>query len=309
MPTLSTVGLIGVGTMGGRILERLLAAGYAVVARDISPQAERRAAQAGAVVASSPAEVARQAGIVLLSLPMPADVDRAVAAENGLLAGAQAGSLIVDLSTVDPETTKRNAALAAARGVGYLDAPVLGRPPACGRWTLPVGGAAADLERARPVLEVLASRLIHVGPSGWGNIVKLLNNMMFSAINAVTAEVLALCAALGMDPQVFVSTVADSGAATVSNLFRELGPKILNRDFTPAFSLGLLHKDVHLALEMAAAARVPTIITPATAILLEMARARGYEAEDSSAVVKVLEALTGREVRPHAAGQRAEAQR
>lgn len=307
MPTRSTVGLIGVGTMGGRILERLLAAGYAVIARDISPQAEHRAAQAGAVVASSPAEVARRTGIVLLSLPLPADVDQAVAGEDGILAGAQAGSLIVDLSTVDPETTRRNAALAAAHGVGYLDAPVLGRPPACGRWTLPIGGAAADLERARPVLEVLASRLIHVGPSGWGNIVKLLNNMMFSAINAVTAEVLALCAALGMDPQVFVSTVADSGAATVSNLFRELGPKILARDFTPTFSLGLLHKDVRLALEMAAAARAPTIITPATAVLLEMARARGYDAEDSSAVVKVLEALTGREVRPQAAGPQAEA--
>ncbi|MDQ7849250.1 MAG: NAD(P)-dependent oxidoreductase [Armatimonadota bacterium] len=299
MPARSAVGLIGVGTMGSRMLERLIAAGYTVVARDISPQAESRAAQAGALVAASPAAVARQAGIVLLSLPMPADVDRVVAAEDGILAGAPEGSLIVDLSTVDPETTRRNAARAAQRGVGYLDAPVLGRPPACGRWTLPVGGAATDLERARPVLEVLASRLIHVGPSGWGNIVKLLNNMMFSAINAVTAEVLAVCAALGMDPQVFLSTVADSGAATVSNLFRELGPKILSRDFTPAFSLGLLHKDVRLALEMAAAARAPTIVTPATAVLLEMARARGYEAEDSSAVVKVLEALSGREVRPH----------
>ncbi len=294
--------------MGSRILERLLAAGHAVVARDIEPQAERRAARAGAAVASSPAEVARQAGIVLLSLPMPADVDRVVAAEDGILVGAQAGSLIVDLSTVDPETTRRNAARAAEHDVGYLDAPVLGRPQSCGRWTLPVGGSAADLERARPVLEVLASRLIHVGPSGWGNIVKLLNNMMFSAINAVTAEVLAVCTALGMDPQVFVSAVADSGAATVSNLFRELGPKILSRDFTPAFSLGLLHKDVRLALEMAAAARAPTIVTPVTAVLLEMARARGYEAEDSSAVVKVLEALTGREVRPHAAAQRAEGQ-
>jgi len=298
MSTPQTVGLIGVGTMGSRMLQRLQETGHTVVARDSAPEAERRAAAAGAAIAASPLEVARRAQIVLLSLPLPADVEKVVAAEDGVLAGAQPGTVIVDLSTVDPETTRRNAARAAARGVGYLDAPVLGRPPACGRWTLPVGGAAADLERVRPILEVLAARLIHVGPHGWGNVVKLLNNMMFSAINAVTAEVLAVCAAVGMDPQVFVNAVAESGAATVSNLFRELGPKILSRDFSPAFSVDLLHKDVRLALAMAADARAPTVITPATAVLLEMARAKGYGAEDSGAVVKVLEALTGREVHP-----------
>jgi 3-hydroxyisobutyrate dehydrogenase-like beta-hydroxyacid dehydrogenase len=286
--------------MGSRVLVRLLESGYAVVARDIAPGAQRRAAQAGAAIAGSPADVARQANCVLLSLPMPADVDQVVAAEDGLLTTARPGSIIVDLSTVDPDTTRRNATRAVARGIGYLDAPVLGRPPGCGNWTLPVGGAASDLERARPVLEVLATRVIHVGPSGSGSIVKLLNNMMFSVINAVTAEVLAVCAALGMDPQVFVSTVADSGAATVSNLFRELGPKILARDFSPAFSIDLLHKDMRLALEMASAVKAPTLITPASTVLIEMARARGYGAEDTAAVVKVFEALTAAEVRPRA---------
>jgi 3-hydroxyisobutyrate dehydrogenase-like beta-hydroxyacid dehydrogenase len=141
------------------------------------------------------------------------------------------------------------------------------------------------------VLELLATRIIHVGMSGAGNTVKLLNNLMFSAINAVTAEVLAICAACGMDAQVFVQTVADSGAATVSNLFRELGPKILARDFSPAFSIDLLHKDVRLGLEMASRARVPTIISTAGAVLIEMARARGLGPEDTGAVVKVFEAL------------------
>lgn len=285
------VGLVGVGTMGSRILARLIESGHSVVARDIAPEAEHRAAQAGATVAGSPAEVARRASLILLSLPMPADVDQVVGGDDGLLAGAQPGAIIVDLSTVDPDTTRRNAARAAARAVGYLDAPVLGRPPGCGRWTLPVGGEASQLERARPVLQTLAARVIHVGSSGAGNVVKLLNNMMFSAINAVTAEVLAVCAALGMDPHVFVSAVADSGAATVSNLFRELGPKILARDFSPAFSIDLLHKDVRLALEMASRAKAPTVITPAGLVLIEMARARGHGAEDTGAVVKVFEAL------------------
>lgn len=293
------VGLVGVGTMGSRILARLIESGHSVVARDIAPEAEHRAAQAGATVAGSPAEVARRASLILLSLPMPADVDQVVGGDDGLLAGAQPGAIIVDLSTVDPDTTRRNAARAAARDVGYLDAPVLGRPPGCGRWTLPVGGEASQLERARPVLQTLAARVIHVGSSGAGNVVKLLNNMMFSAINAVTAEVLAVCAALGMDPHVFVSAVADSGAATVSNLFRELGPKILARDFSPAFSIDLLHKDVRLALEMASRAKAPTVITPAGLVLIEMARARGHGAEDTGAVVKVFEALRTGETEPH----------
>jgi 3-hydroxyisobutyrate dehydrogenase-like beta-hydroxyacid dehydrogenase len=291
MTDLATVGLIGAGTMGGRVLTRLIESGCRVVVRDIAPEAARRASENGGEVVTSPAEVARRAELVLMSLPMPADVQTVVTGDEGLLTASREGMVIVDLSTVDPQTTRHNAAEAAGRGVGYLDAPVLGRPAGCGRWTLPVGGGEGHLARARPVLELLATRIIHVGMSGAGNTVKLLNNLMFSAINAVTAEVLAICAACGMDAQVFVQTVADSGAATVSNLFRELGPKILARDFSPAFSIDLLHKDVRLGLEMASRARVPTIISTAGAVLIEMARARGLGPEDTGAVVKVFEAL------------------
>ncbi|MDR7486865.1 MAG: NAD(P)-dependent oxidoreductase [Armatimonadota bacterium] len=293
MAETQTVGLVGVGTMGSRILARLAEAGYRVVARDIAPEAERRAAAAGAQVVGSPAEIGHRARIVLLSLPFPSDVADVVSGAHGLLTALPAGAVIADLSTVDPGTSRTQAALAEARGVEYLDAPVLGRPPGCGRWTLPVGGSAQALEAARPVLSVLATRVVHVGPPGSGNIVKLLNNLMFGAINAVTAEVLAICAAAGLDPQVFVTTVAESGAATVSNLFRELAPKIVGRDFSPAFTLDLLDKDVRLGMDLAADARVPTVIAPAVALVVALARAQGLGAEDTGAVVKVFERLTG----------------
>jgi 3-hydroxyisobutyrate dehydrogenase-like beta-hydroxyacid dehydrogenase len=296
-----TVGLVGAGTMGSRMLTRLAERGYSVVARDIAPEAERRAAQAGAAIARSPAEVARRAPTILLSLPMPADVEAVVTAGEGVLDGARPGSVIVDLSTIDPDTTRRCAQHAGDQGVGYLDAPVLGRPPGVGKWTLPVGGESRDLERVRPVLEALAARVVHVGPSGSGHIVKLLNNLMFAAINATTTEVLAICEGVGLDPQVFFNTVVDSGAATVSNLFRELGPKILARDFAPAFSLTLLRKDVRLGAEMASRAMVPTVIAPACGVLIEMALAGGMGAEDTGALVKVFEGLSSREVRPHTA--------
>ena len=135
--------------------------------------------------------------------------------------------------------------------MGYLDCPVLGRPQGCGKWTLPTGGDERHLEVARPILQHLAARILPVGPSGHGNVVKLLNNLMFGAINAITAEVFALSRKLGMEPKVLFGTIAESGAATVSNLFRELGPKILADDFSPLFSIDNLHKDMRLGIEMA----------------------------------------------------------
>lgn len=291
------VGLVGVGTMGSRMATALVGAGHTVLARDIDPAAERRAAEIGAQLLGSPRAVAEGAEVVLLSLPMPADVASVVAGPDGLLAGATAGQVIVDLSTVDPGSTREMAAAAREEGVGYLDAPVLGRPQGCGNWTLPVGGDEESLAKARPVLEKLARRVVLVGPSGHGNVVKLLNNLMFGAINSVTVEVMALCAKVGMPPKVFVDLVTESGAATVSNLFKEVGPKVLNRDFTPLFGIGLLHKDNALALAMAKEAGVPMVLSSATQLLNEMALAKGLGKEDTAAVVKVYEDLLNLEVK------------
>lgn len=285
------IGLVGVGTMGSRMAGKLVEGGFEVVARDVAPAAEQRARELGAKVVGNPAAVAREADVVLLSLPMPADVAAVVAGENGLLAAAKSGQVIVDLSTVDPMSTQKMAALAWEKSVGYLDAPVLGRPQGCGNWTLPVGGDEASLEKARPALEKVARRIALVGPSGSGNIVKLLNNLMFGAINAVTAEIMALSAKAGMPPKVLFDLIADSGAATVSNLFRELGPKMLQRDYSPLFMIDLLHKDNMLALEMAKEFKAPLPLSTATQLLNEMARAKALGAEDTSALVKVYEDL------------------
>jgi len=287
------VGIVGAGTMGGRMAAKWVETGFQVVGRDIAPAAEQRLRDLGAKVAGTPAEVAAECDLVVLSLPMPADVASVVAGADGLLATAKAGTVIVDMSTVDPMSTQRMAALAAAKAVGYLDAPVLGRPQGCGNWTLPVGGDEAALEKARPVLERVAKRVQLVGPSGSGNIVKLLNNLMFGAINAVTAEVMALCAKVGMEPAVMFNLIADSGAATVSNLFRELGPKMLRRDYSPLFAIDLLYKDNMLALDMARAYKAPLPLSVSTQTLNEMARAAGLGTEDTSALVKVYEGIYG----------------
>lgn len=290
------VGLIGVGTMGSQMARNLVAAGFEVCARDVDPEAEERARRLGAAVVDSPAEVARASDVILLSLPGPADVALVVNGEGGLLSAARYGQVIVDLSTVDPFSTQANASRARQQGVGYLDAPVLGRPQSCGKWTLPVGGQQEDLERCRDVLSVLAKKVIHVGPSGHGNIVKLLNNMMFGAINAVTAEIMTICRKAGMNPRVLYDTIAQSGAASVSNLFIELGPKMLNRDFSPLFTIDLLHKDLDLAITMARQLGVPLLVATSNQLVNQLARCKGIGAEDTSAVVRVYEDFIGARV-------------
>lgn len=290
------VGVIGLGTMGGRMVSALLRAGHHVVAYDVSADALRRAVAEGASAATSSGEVGASARVVLLSLPAPAHVEAAVAGDDGLLAHPSDGLVIVDTTTVDPGTTRRLAERATAVGVGYLDAPVLGRPESCGHWTFPVGGDGAALEMVRPVLAVLGRSVVHVGESGAGNAVKLLNNLMFGAINAITAEVMAACKLVGVSPRTFYETVANSEAATVSPLFRALGPKMLDGDYAPVFTVDLMHKDIALAMTMLDETHASLIVASAVLALTSLARGAGHGAEDSSAVVKVYETLLGVEV-------------
>ncbi|MBA7493578.1 3-hydroxyisobutyrate dehydrogenase [subsurface metagenome] len=291
------VGIIGLGIMGFKMAEKLINAGYTVFARDIDEMAEKRARKLGAKVVNSPKEVGEYAEVILLSLPTPSNVKEVVLGDNGILTNSKDNRVIIDLSTVDPFSTQQNAEKAKKVGVGYIDAPVLGRPQKCGNWTLPVGGDKKDLEKARKVLEVLAAKIIYIGPSGYGDIVKLLNNMMLGAINSITAEILAICTKLGMSPKVLYETIANSGAASVSNLFKEVGSKILNRDFEPLFAIDLLHKDMSLGIQMAKQISVPLFVSEANQRLNEMARLMGLGREDTGSVIKVYEKFLNIEVK------------
>ncbi|MBC8449797.1 MAG: NAD(P)-dependent oxidoreductase [Chloroflexi bacterium] len=277
--------------MGILVASTLVKAGYRVVAYDVNPHALQRAQDLGAVPVGHPQNVAEQTETILLVLPGPPQVEAVVTGDHGLLARAQSGQVIVDMSTVDPATTRRMGARAEEVGVPYLDAPILGRPSALGRWVLPVGGDSAIVARCRPLLEVLARKVIHVGPLGAGNTLKLLNALMFSAINAMTAEMMAISMKAGLSPKVLFETIAASQAATVSGLFKEVGSKIIARDFTPIFPIDLLCKDNRLAIAMARACDAPPVLANTVQVLNELASARGLGAEDTSALVKVYEAL------------------
>lgn len=290
------IGLVGFGIMGTAMAPRLIDAGYEVTVFDTSRAAMDRARGVGCATAETPSGIARQARITIVSLPRPEHVVQVVrVGDDCLLSAAREGSVIVDTSTVDPATSQQNAAAARLVHVGYLDAPVLGRPAGVGGWTLPIGGEAGDIETATPVLKTFAARVVHVGPSGRGNVIKLLNNLMFGAINAVTCEVFAAAERLGVEQALLFDTIADSGAATVSNLFRELGPKIVEREFAPNFSVDNLEKDIGLGLAMARASGSKLEVSEAVQRLNRQAQAAGLGSEDSAAVVKIIDrdATTG----------------
>jgi 3-hydroxyisobutyrate dehydrogenase len=283
----ASLGVVGLGAMGLPIVQALADAGP-VVAHDASPEARARADATEARVVSSLEEVARSCNTVVLSLPSAAVVSEVV----GVLAPAAPGLLLLDTSTVGPDDARRLHEQARALGSTYLDTPVLGRPASVGSWTLPMGGPASALAAVADALGPIG-RVVHVGDVGAAATLKVANNLMFSAINAVTAEALVLATAAGLDPGVFVDTVAGSGAATVSGLFRSIAPRAVDGDFDPTFALDLVRKDNALAVDLAASLGLSLEVGAAALSMHERAVASGHGSEDSVAVLKVLEEESG----------------
>jgi 3-hydroxyisobutyrate dehydrogenase-like beta-hydroxyacid dehydrogenase len=269
----------------------LAAAGHEVGAYDLQP--ERRAAVTGTPVAvhTSIGAVADGVDAVILSLPSDS-ADLAVCAEL-----QTAGVLVLDTSTVDPSTSRTCADLIG--GDRFCDCPILGRPDKVGRWTIPAGGREATVAVAATLLAPVAARVVRVGDVGAAATLKVVNNMMLSVINAVTAEALVLARASGLDPTTFVDIISDSGAATVSGLFRDVAPRAVRGDYTPAFTLDLLAKDAGLALDLAAAHGVPLDLVEASQRLNRAGLAAGASGLDTIAVVKALEQRTGLRVAEH----------
>ena len=290
-----TVAFIGLGTMGTLMSRRLAGAGHPLRAFDLDGAAlARGAAEEGAEAAESPRSAATGADVVVLSLPSPRAVEEVVCGEDGVLAGLESGRAIVDMSTIDPATSRRVHAAAAERGCPVLDAPVSGGPTKAetGTLTIMVGGDEAVLERCRPVLARLGTNIIRVGPPGSGQVAKLCNNMLLGVILGGIAETFATGVKAGVDARVLHEVVcASTGGSTVLESWVPL--TTLKDDYTPRFSLDLLHKDVSLFAQTADLEGVPVPIAAATEQMIKAARCRGLGALDMTAVVKLYEELAG----------------
>ncbi len=277
------VGIVGTGTMGRAVAAKLVENGVPVSGYDVSPACVSKAMAAGIGMCASLAELAGRSDWIILFLPGPVEIAECVGARTGLLSVLPAGAIIIDMCTSSPENTGAMEAAARAAGVHYLDAPVLGRPASVGKWALPVGGDAAALEEVRVLLNFIATHVVHMGGPGAGHKVKLLNQLMFGAINGMTAEMMALAEKVGIAPAKLYEIITASQAGTVSNLFRELGGRVSEERYTdPTFTVSLLRKDVRLGVEMAQAAGAALVLGRTIDFLNEASCAQGYGAEDTA---------------------------
>ena len=290
------VGFIGLGVMGSRMATTLARAGHAMSVYDIDGEKTRAVAAAGPAAADSPRAVVERSEVVFTSLPWPATVKEVYLGPGGVVEAARPGTILIDTSTVDPETTRAVHAVAATRGVQYLDAPISGgfREAENGTLVIIVGGDGDAFERARPVLTALGT-VHHAGPSGAGNIVKLVNNVMSMGNMLVAAEVFVLGVKAGMDPKTLFEILR--GSAGRSYHFERRLPNILARNFAPGFTVDLARKDLGLAVDMARSNNVPV---PATSLLHQLynaSSAMGEGKNDFASIVKLFESWAGTEVR------------
>ena len=288
------VGFVGLGRMGRGMASNLRRKQVSLRVHDIAEAPLAALEELGAERAGSLAGAARGVGAVLTMLPGPREVHEAVLGEDGLLANLEPGGLLMDMSTVDPATTDAMAAACAARGVGFVDAPVgrLAEHADRGESLFMVGAGDTDFARVRPLLEAMGSTVHHCGPPGAGTRTKLVNNHLAILLCTLNAEALSLTAAFGLDLERTLA-VLHGTTATNGQLKVNWANKVLSGDTEAGFAIDLAHKDLTLILEAANAARVPLPVAAAGRETLSSARARGYGRQDFSALLDAQCALAG----------------
>ena len=293
------VGFIGLGTMGGPMATNLAKAGKAPVVYDASAAATAALGrEAGVTVAKSAADVAAQSAVVFTALPNDAIVREVYLGANGIMAGANAGLITCDCSTVSPEATEGLAKTLASKGITHMDTPMLGSQPQAvsGEIFFIVGGDRSKLAAIEPYLDVMGKLHMYVGPSATGNRVKLLHNGLAAVTSVAVAEALATCVQAGVDRDVFYEVVRKGGGMAYGTYFERRAKRIFDGDFSPTFMAELMLKDAGLALELAKTAKVPTPILEETKRTFEEAVANGWGKEDFSAVTHVIEKRIGRKL-------------
>jgi 3-hydroxyisobutyrate dehydrogenase len=293
------IAFIGTGNIGNPMARNLLRAGHALVVHDRRETASANLIDLGATWAASPAEAASRAAVVFTSLPGPAEVEEVLTGPEGILAGAAPGTVYFDLSTNAPAVARRLAAVAAERGVTYLDAPVSGGVSGAEQATLAVmvGGDRQAFEAHRTLLEAIGRNVFHLGDVGAGCTVKLMNNLIALVTGHVINEALVTGVRAGIDARTLYEVMSVSSAA------RFVGgiPRLLERGFdTPTFTLALAAKDVGLAVGLGRELGVPMPVSAAAEQAMLGAVAAGLGGKASSATLLALEALAGIEVRDRA---------
>jgi len=293
---MASIGFLGLGIMGRGMAMNLVKAGHHTIVWNRTAARADELVAAGAVVGNSPADVTRQCDIVMVCVSDTPDVADVVFGKEGATEGLRPGGLIIDNSTISPEATKDFASRIRSSGGHWLDAPISGGSEGAANGTLSimVGGDAEQLDRATPYLDAVGSTVTHVGPTGAGQLVKAVNQILVVVNQLAVSEALLLAEAGGLDLEATLAAV--EGGAAGSWMLSNRGPQMIKRDWDPGFTIDLQQKDLRLVLDAADELGVPV---PGTALVFQLYRAlqsRGLGSEGNHALVKALEEMAGVEL-------------
>lgn len=283
------VGVIGLGAMGAPIARNLLRCGHTVTVYARKPHAMRPLIDAGARGAASAAEVASVSDVTVTMVIDTAAVEAVALGAAGIIEGARSGSAVIDHSTIEPEGARRIAAALRGRGVDLLDAPVSGGSAVAeaGTLSIMVGGDEGVLERCRPILECYANTIVHIGPSGAGQVAKACNQICTIVNMLGAAEAMLMAERAGVDP-VKVKDVLMTGFGA-SRMLALQAPKMIARDFDGKIQSRLHYKDINIILDMARALGIELPASAAAARVLTTLQERGGANRDTAAMFEVLD--------------------
>lgn len=287
------VGFIGIGAMGEPMALNLIKAGYALTVYARRAEAAAALVQAGAALAATPAEVARVSAIVVTMVTTAADCDQVTLGAQGIIEGAAAGAVVIDMATISPLAARRIAGALAARGIEHIDAPVSGGPMGARDGTLSImaGGADAVFARVKPLFEAMGKTILHMGDHGAGQVTKACNQLSLTVTLQGVAEAMNLAARCGVDPaKVREAMLGGFAASRVLELF---GKRMVERDFEHGVDARFYHKDLNIVLGLTHELGLPS---PAAAVTLQQINAlvgRGGAYSDFSRMIEVLEQAGG----------------
>jgi 2-hydroxy-3-oxopropionate reductase len=291
---MTTVGFVGLGIMGGPMAANLVKAGFDVIGHNRSPEPIQRLVERGGRGSDSLADAVRDADVVVTMVPDSPDVEAVALGEDGIYALAEPGTLHLDMSSIRPDVAKKVGEAGKERGMRVLDAPVSGGEQGAIDATLSimVGGDPNDFADARPVLEAVGKTIVHVGPVGSGQTVKAANQLIVAGTIELVAEAIVFLEAYGVDMEAAVKVLA--GGLAGNAILERKSAGMLARDFTPGFRIELHHKDMGI---VTAAAREAGVVIPLGAVVAQLVaslKAQGDGGLDHSALLKLVEQLSGR---------------
>lgn len=287
------IGFIGLGIMGKPMSKNLLKAGYELMVRDLNQAAVDELVALGAQEAKSGAEVAAACETIITMVPNSPHVRAAVLGEEGVIETAKPGTVLIDMSSIDPVESKSIGAALAEKGIEMLDAPVSGGEPKAidGTLSVMVGGKKELFDKYRELLSAMAGSVVYVGELGAGNIAKLANQMIVAINIAAMSEALTFAKKAGADPELVYQAIR--GGLAGSTVLDAKAPMVLNRNFKPGFRIELHIKDLTNALNAAHSVTSPVPITAQLMEIMQTLKADGLEKEDHAAIAKYYEKLAG----------------